>query len=285
LYRCGPSDGSFRIPRRIKADAGGLVGNSMTIDDAIARATRAHEGQTDKAGQPYIGHLLRVMGGVRIESELEEAAKMAAVLHDVLEDTMVTSADLRSEGCPREVIEAVEAVTKRDGEGLEAYLSRVAANRVAYAVKLADLVDNSDESRLRQLPHEDAERLRRKYETAIGLLQVLRTEALHPSGFYRYYVRDRERLSLLRQWRWRQDGQEAGGVSWPERLSRATGGRWNPGSSSDVDALTGMGPDPYSCGEWADAISEPEARALAAKAALDIDAPRVGTDLRNRSPL
>jgi hypothetical protein len=246
----------------------------MTIDDAIARATRAHEGQTDKAGQPYIGHLLRVMSGVRIEAELEDAAKMAAVLHDVLEDTTVTSADLRSLGCPSEVIEAVEAVTKRDGEGLEAYLSRVAANRIAYAVKLADLVDNSDEFRLRQLPHEDAERLRRKYTTAIGLLQVLRIKALYPSGFYRYYVRDRDSLALLRQWRWREDGKD--GFSWPERLSRATGGRWNPGSSSDVDALTGMGPDPYSCGEWADAISEPEARALAAKAGLDIDAPRVG---------
>jgi (p)ppGpp synthase/HD superfamily hydrolase len=120
------------------ADACGLVGNSMTIDDAIARATRAHEGQTDKAGKPYIDHLLRVMNGVRIESELDAAAKMAAVLHDVLEDTTVTSADLRSLGCPSEVIEAVEAVTKRDEEDLEAYLSRVAANRVAYAVKWAD---------------------------------------------------------------------------------------------------------------------------------------------------
>jgi hypothetical protein len=249
----------------------------MTIDDAIARATRAHEGQTDKAGNPYIGHSLRVMSGVRIESELEATAKMAAVLHDVLEDTTVTSAELLSLGYPREVIEAVEAVTKRDGEGLEAYLSRVAANRVAYAVKLADLVDNSDVSRLRQLPHEDAERLRRKYTTAIGLLQVLRIKALYPSGFYRYYVRERESLDLLRQWRWREDGQEAGGFSWPERLSRATGGRWNPGSSSDVDALIGMGPDLHSCGEWADEISEPEARALAAKAGLDIDAPRVGS--------
>jgi hypothetical protein len=247
----------------------------MTIDDAIARARRAHEGQTDKAGQPYIGHLLRVMNGVRIESELEPAAKMAAVLHDVLEDTTVTSADLRSLGCSTEVIEAVEAVTKRAGEGLEAYLSRVAANRIAYAVKLADMVDNSDVYRLRQLPAEDAERLRRKYATGIGLLQVLRTKAVYPSGFYRYYVRDREPLALLRQWGWREDGRD--GFSWPERLSRATDGRWNPGSSSDVDALTGMGPDPWSCGESADAISEPDARALAATARLDLDAPRVGS--------
>jgi (p)ppGpp synthase/HD superfamily hydrolase len=70
----------------------------MTIDDAIAHATRAHEWQTDKAGKPYIGHLLRVTSGVRIESELEAAARMAAVLHDILEDTTVTSADLRSLG-------------------------------------------------------------------------------------------------------------------------------------------------------------------------------------------
>jgi|SRR5579864_7886015 len=253
-----------------------MVEHPMTIEDAIALATRAHEGQTDKAGQPYVGHLLRVMSGVRIESEVAIAAKMAAVLHDVLEDTTVTSADLRSSGCPSEVIEAVEAVTKRDAEGLEAYLSRVAGNGIAYAVKLADMVDNSDAYRLRQLPAEDAERLRRKYTTGIGLLQVLRTKTLHPSGFYRYYVRDRDRLALLRQWSWRKDGKD--GSSWPERLSRATGGRWDPGSSSDVDALTGMGPDPWSCGEWADAISEPDARALAATGGLDLDAPRVGSE-------
>jgi (p)ppGpp synthase/HD superfamily hydrolase len=69
------------------------------LDEATALARRAHAGQTDKAGRPYIEHPLRVMHRLRGEYE-----QLAAILHDVLEDTPVTENDLRSAGCPEPVV-------------------------------------------------------------------------------------------------------------------------------------------------------------------------------------
>src|SRR5256885_6651240 len=98
---------------------------TFTLDDAIQFARRAHEGQLDKSGRPYIGHPLRVMGRVR-----GDRARMVAVLHDVVEDTGVTTEDLARAGCPADVLRAVEAISKRPGEDPEVYLARVAANEL-----------------------------------------------------------------------------------------------------------------------------------------------------------
>jgi len=138
------------------------------LDAAVALATRAHAGQVDKSGADYIGHPLRVMA--RVDGEL---ARMAAVLHDVLEDTPVTAADLRAAGCPEQVVEAVEALTKRAGEPLEESMRRVAVVPLALVVKRADLDDNSDEARLALLAAETAERLRAKYARSRALLDEL----------------------------------------------------------------------------------------------------------------
>jgi (p)ppGpp synthase/HD superfamily hydrolase len=81
-----------------------------TLERAIAIAAAAHTGQTDKGGQPYILHPLRVMMRCTTADE-----QIAAVLHDVVEDSDVTLADLEQEGFPRSVVEAVEALTKRPG--------------------------------------------------------------------------------------------------------------------------------------------------------------------------
>lgn len=107
---------------------------------------------------------------------------MAAVLHDVVEDTPVTLDDLRSGGCPEPVVRAVAALTKsKDGdETPEAYAARVAADPIALAVKRADLRDNSDEQRLAKLPEEKAERFRQKYRHMTALL-----DGLERSGRYR----------------------------------------------------------------------------------------------------
>lgn len=115
---------------------------SPKLEDAIALACQAHRGQLDKAGKPYILHSLRVM--LRQESE---AAQMAAVLHDVLEDTSVTLENLRAAGFTPEVCEAVDALTRRRGESYDSMIARVAANPLARAVKLADLEDNMDPRR------------------------------------------------------------------------------------------------------------------------------------------
>jgi len=138
---------------------------TFTLDDAIQVARRAHEGQMDKSGRPYIAHSLRVMGALRDERE-----RMAAVLHDVIEDTTVTLVDLTDAGCPPEVLAAVAAVTKQPGEDQSAYLARVAANPIALAVKRADIADNMSPDRLSRLDAATQERLRAKYESALRQL-------------------------------------------------------------------------------------------------------------------
>lgn len=138
---------------------------TFTLDYAIQVARQAHEGQLDKSGRPYIAHPLRVMGALRDEHE-----RMAAVLHDVVEDTSVTIADLSEAGCPPPVLAAIEAVTKQPGEDQRTYLSRVAANPIALAVKRADIADNLSPDRMSRLDKQTQERLRAKYASALQLL-------------------------------------------------------------------------------------------------------------------
>lgn len=131
-----------------------------TLEDAIILATRAHAGQTDKAGSPYILHLLRVM-----QEQSTREAQMAGVLHDLVEDTAHTFEDLRERGYPEEVIEALRHVTKRDGESYGEFAERAGQHPIARQVKIADLEDNMDVTRLRSVTEEDAERLA-KYHRA-----------------------------------------------------------------------------------------------------------------------
>lgn len=138
-----------------------------TLERAIAIAAIAHEGQVDKAGMPYVLHPLRMMVSVDTPE-----ARMAAVLHDVVEDTAVTLEQLRAEGFPEAVIDAVEALTKRDGEDYEAFIRRVAPNAIARKVKLADWRNNSDLSRITQPTERDRQRIE-KYQRAIEYLEAL----------------------------------------------------------------------------------------------------------------
>ena len=109
-----------------------------TIEKAIQIAARAHEGQVDKEGLPYILHPLRVMGGVE---GLE--AKIVAVLHDVVEDTTVTVDDLRREGFGEAVLAALLLVTHRKDQSYADYVVLCKGDDVARGVKLSDLEDNS----------------------------------------------------------------------------------------------------------------------------------------------
>lgn len=136
-----------------------------TLERAIEIAAKAHAGQVDKAGQPYVLHPLRMMLAVTTPE-----ACMAAVLHDVVEDTAVTLDELRAEGFSASVLEAVDALTKREGEDYEACIRRVAPNPIAREVKLADLRDNSDLSRIAEPTERDRERIR-KYQRAIAYLE------------------------------------------------------------------------------------------------------------------
>lgn len=138
---------------------------TFTLDDAIQLARQAHEGQLDKSGRPYIAHPLRVMGKVSGTHE-----RMTAVLHDVVEDTGVTLDDLRANGCPAEVLDAVAAISKQPDEPQTRYLERVMANPIALRVKRADIADNMSPERLERLDTDTQSRLRVKYEEALRLL-------------------------------------------------------------------------------------------------------------------
>jgi (p)ppGpp synthase/HD superfamily hydrolase len=126
------------------------------IEEAIRIAVEAHRGQKDRGGAPYILHPLRVMFRVQTEAE-----RMAAVLHDVVEDSAWTLDDLRARGFSGEVLAAVDALTKREGEDYEAFVARAAAHPVARRVKIADLEDNMDVRRTGFVSERDTERLNR----------------------------------------------------------------------------------------------------------------------------
>lgn len=140
----------------------------FTPDDALAIAREAHAGQTDKAGAPYIEHPQRLMAAFD-----DDLHRIVAVLHDVVEDAAEAGYNLpflAARGVPPEALRAVDALTKRTGEAQEAYWARVAAVPLAREVKLADIADNADPSRLALLPQAEQDRLRAKYARARAAL-------------------------------------------------------------------------------------------------------------------
>ena len=141
------------------------------LETAIAIAVEAHRGQTDKAGQPYILHPLRVMLSLNTDQE-----RIAGVLHDIVEDSEITLEDLRARGFSEEVLQALEAVTKRPGEsgdaGYEAFVERAGRDPIGRRVKIADLLDNLNLTRLADLGDKDASRLG-KYLKALRFLEQI----------------------------------------------------------------------------------------------------------------
>lgn len=138
-----------------------------TLERAISVATRAHEGQVDKGGADYILHPLRVMERVHTPEQ-----RIVAVLHDVLEDTPLTLSDLAREGFPLKILAALLALSRRDDESYEAFVVRLGGDPLAREVKLADLADNSDITRIARPGPADLARLVR-YQQASAYLQTL----------------------------------------------------------------------------------------------------------------
>jgi len=134
------------------------------LEKAICIAAQAHEEQRDKAGAPYILHPLRVM--MKMETEAEQ---ITAVLHDVVEDTDWTMERLLQEGFHGEILDALECLTRQDGEDYGKFIERVKRNPLAIKIKIADLEDNLDVSRLNDVTADDAKRLE-KYQQALRML-------------------------------------------------------------------------------------------------------------------
>ena len=133
-------------------------------EKAYEIAKKAHLGQVDKAGEAYIKHPEKVASFVKTDEE-----KAVAYLHDVIEDTELTLEDLYEYGLSKEVIEAVDIITKKRGEDYQSYLNLVKKNKLARAVKLADLRHNSDLTRLTKVTEKDIKR-KEKYQKAIDFL-------------------------------------------------------------------------------------------------------------------
>lgn len=136
----------------------------MTLSTAIELATEAHEGQVDQAGNTYIDHPLGVMQilidrGFQGETDL----LIAAVLHDVVEDTDETIKTLRKKGASGRVIRLLELLTHQDGESNEEYWERISLNYYGVQLKDADMTHNTLPERLAQVDPEKRERLTAKY--------------------------------------------------------------------------------------------------------------------------
>ena len=133
-------------------------------EKAYEIAKKAHLGQVDKAGEDYIKHPEKVASFVKTDEE-----KAVAYLHDVIEDTELTLEDLCEYDFSKEVIEAVDIITKKRGEDYQSYLNSVKKNKLARAVKLADLRHNSDWTRLAKVTEKDIKR-KEKSQKAIDFL-------------------------------------------------------------------------------------------------------------------
>ncbi len=138
-----------------------------TLERAIRIAMKAHKGQTDKYGSPYILHPLRVMGMGRTEDE-----RIVGILHDVVEDSEWSFDDLRKEGFREHIIKALDCVTKRsEDEDYDKFVARTRTNPLAIRVKLNDLTDNMDIRRMGEVREKDIKRLN-KYLRAYRLLSA-----------------------------------------------------------------------------------------------------------------
>lgn len=132
---------------------------------AMVIAYNAHHGQLDRTGIPYIYHPVHLAEQMRTE---EETA--AALLHDVVEHSGVTLEDLRAQGIPEPVVEAVRLLTHAEGVAYMDYVAALKPNPITKAVKLADLAHNSDTTRLESVSDADKQRLE-KYAQAKALLE------------------------------------------------------------------------------------------------------------------
>jgi (p)ppGpp synthase/HD superfamily hydrolase len=139
---------------------------------AIALAAEAHKHQKDRGGKAYILHPLRLM--VKMT---DENAMMAAVLHDVVEDTEWTLDELRAEGFSDDIVFAVDCLTQRAGEPYPALIQRAKQSPIAVRVKIADLEDNMDVKRLERVNAHDTDRLQ-KYHAAWRELTGFLAESL-----------------------------------------------------------------------------------------------------------
>jgi hypothetical protein len=150
-----------------------MTANANTLlERALAMALEAHTGQPDKAGKVYILHPLRLMMQMN-----DDEGRLVALLHDVVEDSDITLAQLRQADFPDDVVTAIDCLTRREDESYDEFITRILPNRLACRVKLADIEDNMNLTRLTQLTPKDIERLERYMQARQRIMTVLSTSS------------------------------------------------------------------------------------------------------------
>ena len=143
-----------------------------TLENAITLAVQQHAEQVDKGGQPYILHPLRVMLQLQQPDQ-----QIVAVLHDILEDTHTTTQDLQNLGFQTHIIQAIQALTKLPQETRVQAAMRTAQNPLACAVKIADVQDNMNLTRIPNPTARDLSRLE-EYRQVLEILQKAQQQSM-----------------------------------------------------------------------------------------------------------
>ncbi|MEU8223009.1 HD domain-containing protein [Kribbella sp. NPDC048915] len=149
-----------------------LQGPVDTVEAADKLAAAVHREQVDKSGDPYVLHV-RGAAEIARRNGADEHQQIAALLHDSVEDTDCTLTQLTDLGVPSEVVELVDALTRRPDESHDTYLMRLIRTPRAIPVKRADIAHNSDPERRGRLDPATQERLRKKYDHALEVLDGL----------------------------------------------------------------------------------------------------------------
>lgn len=143
-----------------------------TLDTTHADVAKAyniaiigHSGVKRENGEPYINHPLRVARKLQ-DAGMDSSIVAVALLHDVVEDSDYTLDDLRRKGFSEEIVDAVDSVTKRDGEPYEEAIKRALSNEIGRIVKLSDNLDNSSHEQTHTIAPEKRERVTLKYKVA-----------------------------------------------------------------------------------------------------------------------
>lgn len=146
-----------------------LTGPVDTVDSVGKLATAVHRGQVDKGHAPYVLHV-RAVAEIARRNGADEYQQMAALLHDSVEDKGCTVEQLQDLGVPARVLELVDALTHRETEDDDQYLTRLARTRGAVLIKRADIENNSDPERRAHLDEKTQERLTAKYAHYLDIL-------------------------------------------------------------------------------------------------------------------
>lgn len=139
----------------------------MDLARAISIAAVGFEKVKDKGGHPYILHCLRVMNQMDTEEE-----KIVAILHDTVEDGVITIEELIKERFSQNVIYALILLTHEKGKPYDEYIKGIATYALATKVKLADLKDNSDITRLKGLTKKDFDRMEKYHRSYVYLSKI-----------------------------------------------------------------------------------------------------------------